>query len=585
MQPNDHDAPLLAGGAFLLEHRDAAETFTPEDFTAEQRMMARTARTFMENEVLPVSDQLEGKDLDLLRRLLRKAGELGLLMADVPEDYGGLGLDKATSALIAENLSGQASFQITALVQTGIGSLPLVYYGTEAQKRRYLPGLADGSLLGCYALTEPTAGSDALAIRTRAVPSPDGRSYRLTGTKQFVTNARIADVLTVFAKVDGRHFTAFLVDRDAPGLTFGPDERKMGLHGATTCGVHLDEVVVPAENVLGEVGRGHKIAFNILNIGRFKLGAVAVGAAKRALEQALAYALERRQFGRRIAAFGAIREKLGEMYARIWAAEAAVYRTVGLIDALVARAGHGRGEGGLRSIEEYAIECALVKVLGTETLDFVADETVQCLGGYGYCAEYPVEAYYRDSRINRIYEGTNEINRILAPTLLKRRAGAGELPLERRIAEVRAALGRGGLPGPGMAEGPLVGGRRLVQGLKALALLVLGAGWDAGDQAVDLRIADLALLALQAESAVLRAEKAVRANGEARAAIPLAAARLTVEQAVRRAASLAEETLVHLGDREALARLPGVLRRDPADTLALREEIAGWLVERERVDL
>ncbi|GAB4248017.1 acyl-CoA dehydrogenase family protein [Deferrisoma sp.] len=585
MQPNDHDARLLAGGAFLLEHRDAAETFTPEDFTAEQRMMARTARSFMENEVIPLSGRIEGKDLDLLRALLRKAGELGLLMADVPEAYGGLGLDKATSALIAENLSGQASFQITALVQTGIGSLPLVYYGTEAQKRRYLPGLGDGSLLGCYALTEPTAGSDALAIRTRAVPSPDGRSYRLTGTKQFITNARIADVLTVFAKVDGRHFTAFLVDRGAPGLTFGPDERKMGLHGATTCGVHLDDVVVPADNVLGEVGRGHKIAFNILNIGRFKLGAVAVGAAKRALEQALAYALERRQFGRPIAEFGAIREKLGEMYARIWSAEAAVYRTVGLIDALVARGGDDHGEGELRSIEEYAIECALVKVLGTETLDFVADEAVQCLGGYGYCAEYPVEAYYRDSRINRIYEGTNEINRILAPTLLKRRAGAGELPLERRIAEVRAALGRGEGPVPGMAEGPLAGERRLVEGLKALALLVLGAGWDAGDQAVDLRIADLALLALQAESAVLRAEKAVRANGEARAAIPLAAARLTVEQAVRWAASLAEETLVHLGDREALAGLPGILRRDPADTLALREEIAGWLVERERVDL
>ncbi|RMG97885.1 MAG: acyl-CoA dehydrogenase, partial [Candidatus Dadabacteria bacterium] len=237
MQPNDWGARLLAGGAFLLEHRDAAETFTPEDFTAEQRMMARTARSFMENEVIPLSERIEGKDLDLLRALLRKAGELGLLMADVPEAYGGLGLDKATSALIAENLSGQASFQITALVQTGIGSLPLVYYGTEAQKRRYLPGLADGSLLGCYALTEPTAGSDALAIRTRAVPSADGRSYRLTGTKQFITNARIADVLTVFAKVDGRHFTAFLVDRDAPGLTFGPDERKMGLHGATTCGV------------------------------------------------------------------------------------------------------------------------------------------------------------------------------------------------------------------------------------------------------------------------------------------------------------------------------------------------------------
>jgi len=573
--------PYARGGSFLVRETAAADLFTPEAFTHDQRMIAKTAREFMDKEVLPHHKRLEGKDLPLLVELLRKAGALGLMMADVPEAYGGLGLDKASSALIAEYTSGQASFQISLLVQTGIGTLPLVYYGTEEQQRRYLPGLADGSLLSCYALTEPTAGSDALACRTRAVLSPDGSHYRLDGTKQFITNARIADLLTVFAKEDGEHFTAFLVEAGTPGLSFGPDEEKLGLHGSTTCTVRLDGVRVPVENVLGTVGQGHKIAFNILNIGRFKLGAVAVGAAKRALEQTLAYCLERKQFGRRIAEFGAIREKLGQMFARLYAAEAATYRTVGLIDHLLATAGDDHGEAALRSIEEYSVECAMVKVLGTEMLDYVVDETVQCFGGYGYCAEYPVEGYYRDSRINRIYEGTNEINRILVTTMLLRKAAAGLVPL----LEDHAA------PGEASAADAVPAEARRVANLKQICLLVLGLAAErhgkglAAQQPLQLRIADLAILAYTAESAWLRASRALAHEGGPAAALALAAARLTVEEAVERAEALARQALVHLGERGALAQLAALVRREPADTVALRETIAARLVELERLTL
>ncbi len=567
--------PAERGGGFLVGPPDPGAVFTPEDFSPEHRMIARTAREFVAGEVLPHHDRIEAKDLAFTVGLLRKAGELGLLMADIPAAYGGLGLDKAASALVVENIAGQGSFQVFHLVQTGIGSLPVVYYGTEAQKRRYLPGLADGSVLGCYGLTEPSAGSDALACRTRATLSPDGRHYVLEGTKQFITSARIADVLIVFAKVDGERFTAFLVDAGSPGLSFGPDEHKMGIRGTTTCTVILQGVRVPADNVLGEVGQGHKIAFNILNIGRFKLGALAVGMCKRALEHALAYCLERRQFGRRIAEFGAIREKLAEMYARTYALEAAVYRTVGLIDRLLAAAGDDHGAAALRSIEEYSVECSLVKVLGSETLDYVVDETVQCYGGYGYCAEYPAEAFYRDSRINRIYEGTNEINRLLVPTMLLRKAGRGELDL------VPAG------PSPA-GSGPLAGELDRVGRLKAVAVRLLARARDrwgdglAGHQAVQLRLADLVLLAYAAESAVVRAARDAARRGPEGAALAVTAARITCETAVDRSHSLARQVLVAAGDRDGLAALDGWLGREPVDLLALREAVAAELVARER---
>ncbi len=574
------DGTYKRGGSFLIERTTAEEVFTPEDFSAEQLLYAKTARDFIENEVLPRNEEIEAKNLELSVGLLKQAGELGLLMADVPEEYGGLGLDKASTALIVENLAGQGSFQVFHLVQTGIGTLPIVYYGTPQQKEKYLPGLADGSLLSCYGLTEPGAGSDAMASRTKAVLSEDGTHYILNGTKQFITSARIADVLVIFGKVDGQHFTGFLVEKGAPGLSFGPDEHKMGLLGCTTSTIILEDVKVPVENVLGEVGQGHKAAFNILNIGRFKLGAMTVGICKKAIGHALAYDLERKQFGKRLVEFGAIREKLARMYVRTYAAEAATYRTVGMIDQILAAGGDKSGEAALRSIEEYSVECSMVKVLGSEALDYVVDETVQCFGGYGYCGEYPAEAYYRDSRINRIYEGTNEINRIIVPTMLLRKAAAGALPLLDSAADWQAAPSAAGVLG---AEQTIVANLKKIT-LAALGLAAVKYGKAVkNEQAILLRLADLVMLAYTAESTMLRAAKDVVRRGEDGAVLPVAVARITCEEALGQAETLAREILVAMGERAALKNLAELVKREPADTVALRETIAARLVEMERL--
>jgi len=572
---------LNRGGGFLLGEVEPGSVFVPERFDAEQRLFAKTAREFMDNEVVPLSDAIEDKDLAASRDLLRKAGELGLLMADVPEAYGGLGLDRRSSALVAENLCGQGSFQTMSMAHTGIGTLPIVYYGTEEQKRRYLPGLASGELVGAYCLTEPGAGSDALGVRTRAVLSGDGSHYVLNGTKQFITNGAIADVFTVFAKVDGERFTGFVLERDTPGLAIGPEEPKMGIRGSSTTTVILEDAPVPAENVLGEVGQGHKIAFNILNIGRLKLGLGAVGVAKRTIEEALAYALERRQFGRRIAEFGAVREKLGWMLARTYAAESAAYRTVGLIDALLADVADPYGEAGLVAIEEYSCECAAIKVYGSEMADFVTDEGIQILGGYGYCAEYPMERYYRDNRIARIYEGTNEINRIVVASMLLRKAAAGALPLLEAARDATTpAEPPGGVLGPERAA---------VANLKRIALRVLASAADRYGKAVGrhqgivLRLADLVIGAFVAESVVLRALQDAEARGEQGAALPLAAARLVCEESVNEAAVLARQCFTALGDAQALGALPGLARYADPGVLGQLETIAGRLVEMERV--
>ncbi|GAB4257930.1 MAG: acyl-CoA dehydrogenase family protein [Deferrisomatales bacterium] len=585
----------VKGGSFLVREAAPEEVFTPEEFSSEQLQFAKTARDFIDNEVTPLNDAIEAKEPGVVPGLLRKAGELGLLMADVPEEYGGLGLDKASSALIAESMSGQGSFSVAFGAHVGISTLPLVYYGTDALKRKYLPGLADGSKIGCYCLTEPTAGSDALSIRAKAVLSEDGTHYVLNGTKQFITNGGFADVFTVFAKIDGELFTGFVLDKDTPGLKVGPEEHKMGIHGSSTTTVILEDARVPVENVLGEIGKGHKIAFNILNIGRFKLGAGAVGSAKIALGQALAYALERKQFGKRLADFGAIREKLAEMFLRIYGAESAVYRTVGLIDQLLAASGGGHDEAALQSIEEYSVECAIVKVLGSEVLDYVVDETVQIYGGYGYCAEYPAERYYRDSRINRIFEGTNEINRMLIPGMLLRKAMKGELPLLQAATALQEELM--GVPSFDLeAEvGPLDREKKLVSNLKKMGLFVSGVaaqkyGQDlAEQQAVLLRLADLCILAFTAESTVLRASKDLERRGQDGAALPLAAARVTCEAAVSRAEAVAREALaaVEQGDTltTMLAALRRLTRRTPADVVGEREVIASKLVEMERLVL
>jgi len=584
------DTAYRKGGSFLVSDTSPEEMFTPEDFSAEQQMYAKTAREFIVNEVVPLSDSIEAKDFEAVRGLFKKAGELGLLMADIPEEYGGLGLDKASSALITENMSGQGSFAVMYGANVGIGTLPIVYYGTPELKEKYLPQLADGTHLGCYCLTEPTAGSDALAARAKAILSDDGQHYVINGTKQFITNGGLAHTFITFAKIDGEQFTAFLLDKDMPGLKIGPEEHKLGIQGSSTTTVILEDAMVPVGNILGTIGEGHKIAFNILNIGRFKLGAACVGSAKLVVAEALGYALERKQFGKRIGEFGMIREKLAEMYARTYASESAVYRTVGLIDEL--RQAVGEGEEALRAIEEYSVECAVVKVLVSEALDYAVDETVQIYGGYGYCAEYPAERHYRDSRINRIFEGTNEVNRLLIPAMLLRKGMKGELPLFQAAAALQEELM--GIPSFDLdAElGLLDAEKKVVAALKKICLFVAGVAAQkygaklADQQAVLARLADLTIAAYTAEATLLRALKDSEKRGPENASLPQAAAAITCETAIAQAEMLAREALaaIETGDTltTMLAALRRLVRRTPADTVAAREVIAARLVEMER---
>src|SRR5215475_10202702 len=419
---------LSPGGGFLLEATGSATIFTPEMLTDEQRMMQETAEDFVKREVLPRVAEIEAKKPGLMRELLQKAGEVGLLGHDVPEEFGGLGGDKTSSSLIFESASRLGSFAVSYGAHVGIGTMPLVLFGTAEQKRRYLPRLASGELIAAYALTEPGSGSDALGAKTRAVLTPDGKSWKLTGTKQYITNAGFADLFTVFAKVDGEKFTAFLVER-GPGLTSGHEEKKLGIDGSSTTALMLEGCRVPVENVLGEIGRGHKIAFNVLNIGRLKLGARSVGAMKLALGQSVQYAKERQQFGQPIANFGLIKQKLAEMAIRAYVGESILYRTLGMIDDALEHADKNDPKQLLSVLEQYAIECSIIKVWESEALAYVVDEEVQVFGGYGYSKDYPAERAYRDARIARIYEGTNEINRIVIGTQLLRRALAGELAL------------------------------------------------------------------------------------------------------------------------------------------------------------
>ncbi|TMA70532.1 MAG: acyl-CoA dehydrogenase [Deltaproteobacteria bacterium] len=432
-------API--GGHWLVAPVGSAPQFTGADFTEEDLLYAKTAEDFVRHEVLTRLTEIEEKRAGVMPELLKRAGALGLLMIDIPERYGGLGLHKTTSMLVSERGALCASFSVSWGAHTGIGTLPIVYYGTEAQKQRYLPKLATGEWLAAYALTEPQAGSDALAIGTRATLDPATRTYRLSGTKQFITNAGFADLFTVFAKVDGEHFTAFLVERTRPGVSTGPEEQKLGIRGSSTRQVILEEVAVPADAVLGEVGQGHKIAFNILNIGRFKLGAGAVGAAKECLQVALDYARQRHQHGRPIASFGMIQRKLADMATRIYVADSMSYRTAGLMDAAAAAIPDDQPRRLIEeAVEEYTIEASILKVFGTETLDFVADESLQTLGGYGFMADYPVERHYRDSRINRIFEGTNEINRLIIPATVVKRIGRGRLAYQDFLQQVEREI-------------------------------------------------------------------------------------------------------------------------------------------------
>lgn len=575
---------LPKGGSFLLEGTDPQSIFTPEDFTEEHKMLARTVKGFVDDQILAHIEELEAQKEGLIKELLLSAGELGLLGAEIPEEYDGFELDKISSTLIAEGMGRAGSFAMTQGGQTGIGSLPIVFFGSEAQKKKYLPGIVTGEKIGAYALTEPGAGSDALAAKTKAVLSADGKYYILNGTKQFITNAGMADVFIVYAKIDGEKFSAFIVDGDSEGLSTGAEEKKMGIKGSSTRTLILEDVKVPAENLLFEIGRGHVVAFNILNMGRYKLAANSVGNAKFALEMAAAYANERKQFNVPIANFGLVREKLAEMALKIYAAESIVYRTGGLLDQMMGSldtSGPNGGQVAAKGIEEYAVECSMNKVFATEVLGYVVDEGVQIHGGYGFISEYPIERLYRDARIYRIFEGTNEINRSLIPTTLVRRDGKGELALKKGIAALDARL-NGDFPArANVAE--------LVQAAKDIFLFTLGRGLDKyGDrllkqQEILGRLADIAMGAFTMESAWLRAEKAALKDGETGARLKINMAKTYIYANIGRLKSAAQEVLAALAEGQelmgSLVKLDKLTQYTPVNTVALRQEIAAAVSE------
>ncbi|CAI6016735.1 acyl-CoA dehydrogenase family protein [Cohnella sp. JJ-181] len=580
------------GGSFVVEDADFKTIATPEDLTEEQRMFAETTAAFVDRDVLPEDERIERLDYELTVKLMRQAGDLGLLGADVPEEYEGLGLDKISSALISEQLSRAASFALSIGAHVGIGTLPIVYFGSQAQKRKYLPDLACGRKIAAYCLTEPSSGSDALGARTTAALSEDGGHYVLSGTKQFITNAGFADLFIVYAKADGGKFSTFIVERTMAGVSVGPEEKKMGIKGSSTRPVILEDVKVPAENLLWEVGKGHLIAFNILNIGRFKLAVGCLGGAKEAIALSAKYANERVQFGKPISAFPLVGKKLAEMNTRAYVLESVIYRTAGLMDAGLADIDHGSPEAGVQSakaIAEYAIECSINKVFGSETLDFVADEGVQIHGGYGYIQEYKIERIYRDSRINRIFEGTNEINRLLIPGTLVKRALKGELPLLQKVQALQAELLQ---PVPGRTfEGTLEEEAHLARSAKKIFLMAGGAAVQKfgpkleQEQEALAALADMLIQIYAMESAILRAKKRLASQGEARAALSVAMTRAFVHDAFGLVESLAKETLsaVETGDmlRTQLSALKKLTRRSPVDTVGLKRQIAAAVIREE----
>jgi len=577
------DSSIQRGGEWLLVSTEAERVFTPERVTDEHRLIGSTAAAFVQNEVLPVLDRLEQKDWALARQLLKRCGDLGLLGVDVPDEYGGVGLDKVSSLIVSDRLSRSASFGATLGGQANLTVIPLFLFGTESQKRTYLPRLLSGELVGAYALSEAGSGSDALGARTRAERQPDG-SFVLNGEKMWITNGGFADIFIVFAKVGGEQFTAFIVERGFGGVTSGNEEHKMGLHGSSTTPVILQDVRVPAGNLLGEVGKGHKVAFNVLNFGRFKLGAGCSGAAQGAIDEAVRYAAERRQFGQAIASFGAIRHKIGEMIARTYAIESLVYRTAGLIDRRIEATPHTSTDGSaaLAALEEYAVEASIAKVAGSETLNFVLDENIQIHGGNGYVRDYPAERHFRDARVNRIFEGTNEINRLLIPGMLARRAVKGELG----IIPAAKALQEELLGPPAIAAtdaGPLSGEARSVEAFKKAALMVFGLAMQTYGQALTdeqevlMHLADMLIDVYSAESAVLRA-RAAMLEPLPRASLHADAASVFVNDAAMRVESSAKQALAAMteGDqlRTMLAALRRLLKAPPANTVVLRRRMA-----------
>ncbi len=587
----------ILGGSFLLESRRPEEIFTPEDFTEQHQLIGQTAEEFSVNEILPNAEKIEHKDYSISRELLKKAGELGLSSVEVPEAYGGLEMDKVTAAVIADHIAKYAGFATTWGAHTGIGLLPLVYFGTEDQKKKYLPRLTTGEMVGAYALSEASSGSDALNCRARAQLSPDGKNYILNGEKMWITNAGFADLFTVFAKIDGEKFSAFLVERTFPGFSVGNEEHKLGIRGSSTCPIILNDCKVPVENLLGEIGKGHVIAFNILNVGRFKLGAMCVGGARVSLESAVSYAKQRKAFGKVIADFGLVREKIANMAILLYVGESLVYRTVGMMDVALSevdKSGPDAIKEIRKAIEEYAVECSILKVWGSEMIDYVVDETLQIYGGYGFVEEYPAERAYRDARINRIFEGTNEINRLIITGFLLKRAMSGQLPLMPAIKKLMDEV----LSGPSTSEdieGPLAEERKLVDQAKKLGLFAAGSATQKYMQAIQDQqeimgaIADMTIETYAMESAVLRAQKIAEAKGESAAALPIAMTRVYLAQAMEKIESAAKKIIAAVADGDMLRTQLAILRRlakyEPFNTIELRQQVAQRMIEKGKYSL
>ncbi|MBI2832978.1 MAG: acyl-CoA dehydrogenase family protein [Acidobacteria bacterium] len=569
------------GGTWLLEETDAAAVFSVERLSDEHRLMAQTAREFVMNEVLPQLDRLEQKDWTLARDLLRRCGELGLLGTDAPERYGGVELDKVSAVVVAESIARSSGFASAFGAQTGLTIVPILCFGTEGQKREYLPKLVTGEMVGAYALSESGAGSDALGAKARATRQPDG-SYTLNGEKMWITNGGFADLFVVFAKVDGKQFTAFLVERAFPGVTTGKEEHKMGLLGSSTTPLILQETRVPAENVLGEVGKGHKVAFNVLNYGRFKLGAFCTGGGVGAIGEAVQYAKQRKQFGQPIATFGAIKQKIALMTVYAYGVESALYRTAGMIDAMMSDWDDKSGSAMLASLEEFAIESSIAKVAGSEMLDFVLDENVQIHGGNGYVRDYPAERHYRDARVFRIFEGTNEINRLLIPGMLIRRAVKGDLPLIPAAKRLQEEILSPSSAGP-TGDAPLEEQRGHVAAFKKVALMIAGTAMQtygeklADEQEILIALADIVIDTFLAESAVLRAIATVE-RGDRQADLHIDAARVFVNDAAARVDASAKQALAAMTEGDTLRTLVAALRRIlkvmPINTVALQRRLA-----------
>ncbi|HVZ82922.1 MAG TPA: acyl-CoA dehydrogenase family protein [Terracidiphilus sp.] len=597
--PTAAGSPITAaaGGSFLLESRLPVEVFTLEDLNEEQRQMAAMAARFAAEEILPAAPEIEAKKPDVLAGLLRKAAELGLASIEIPEEYGGMGLDKIGSTLVTDHLSILASFSTAFGAHVGIGALPLIWYGTEEQKQRYLPRLATAELIGAYGLSEASSGSDAMNIRTRAALSPDGSSYILNGEKMWITNCGIAGLYTVFAKIDGEKFSAFLVERGTPGLTVGAEEHKLGIRGSSTCPLVLENCAIPAANLLGEPGKGHHIAFNVLNIGRFKLGVACVGGARHALGHMVRYAKDRRAFGKSIAEFGLIQRKIAASAAALYATESMAYRLAGMLDASLEALGGQRSDPReiQRRIEEYAVECSILKVYGSEMLALVSDELVAVMGGYGYVEEYPAERYYRDARINRIFEGTNEINRLIITGWLIKRAMSGKLPLLGAIkALMDEAMQPPSLGSAGDEDAPLAHETAVLAAVRKAALFAAGVATQRYRTALDQQqeiMADLADIIGQAfalESALLRAQKLAAAR-KTTAEVAAAMTALLAEDVLALAERSARRILAACGEGDELRTQLAILRRlvksSPANVTALGRSVAEACIRAEKYPL